>query len=249
MPAEEQRAIEEAKPKRDPLFWIGSSRKDLRAFPDDVKDVIGFALDQAQLGKKHVSAKPLKGFGGAGVLEIVEDHDTNTYRSVYTVKFKGAVYLLDAFQKKSKKGAETPQQDDQEAAKGRRRPLQATVAGPIGRTHMPSIKKSKKIVQVKESSGNVFHDLGLRDPAERHAKAQLANRICEVIASRDLTQTEAAKLMNLDQPRVSALIRGKLSGFSLERLFRCLNDLGQDVRVTVQPARGRQRAGMRILLA
>lgn len=74
-----------------PLFWIGSSRDDLRAFPEDVCHSMGFALWQAQLGRKHRDAKVLKGFGGAGVLEVVEDHDGNTYRAVYTVKFAGVV--------------------------------------------------------------------------------------------------------------------------------------------------------------
>lgn len=94
-----------------PLFWIASSKGDLRAFPEDVKDVMGFALYQAQKGGKHISAKPLKGFGGAGVLEIVEDHEGNAFRAVYTVKFAGVVYALDAFQKKSKKGVKTPKGD------------------------------------------------------------------------------------------------------------------------------------------
>jgi phage-related protein len=74
-------------PPRKPLEWMGSSRQDLRRFPEDIKDEMGFGLDQAQLGRKHLSAKPLKGFCGASVLEIVEDHDGNTYRAVYTVKF------------------------------------------------------------------------------------------------------------------------------------------------------------------
>jgi phage-related protein len=94
-----------------PVFWIASSRDDLRAFPDAVKEVMGFALYQAQMGGKHVRAKPLKGFGGAGVLEIVEDHAGNTFRGMYTVKLAGAVYVLDAFQKKSKKGTKTPKGD------------------------------------------------------------------------------------------------------------------------------------------
>jgi phage-related protein len=91
-----------------PLFWIGSSREDLREFPDEVCHMMGFALWQAQLGRKHRDAKALRGFGGAGVLEVVEDHDGNTFRAVYTVKFAGAVYVLHAFQKKSKKGNEAP---------------------------------------------------------------------------------------------------------------------------------------------
>lgn len=94
-----------------PLFWIASSKDDLRAFPEEVRDVMGFALYQAQKGGKHIAAKPLKGFGGAGVLEIVKNHEGSTFRAVYTVKFAGVVYALDVFQKKSKKGAKTPKGD------------------------------------------------------------------------------------------------------------------------------------------
>jgi phage-related protein len=90
-----------------PLFWMGSSRRDLKAFPLPVRRARGFALWQAQRGGKHVHAKLLKGFGG-GMLEIVEDHRKNTYRAVYTVKFAGAVYARHAFQKKSTKGVQTP---------------------------------------------------------------------------------------------------------------------------------------------
>jgi phage-related protein len=94
-----------------PLFWVGSSRKDLREFPEPVKDVIGHALFIAQLGRKHERAKPPRGFGGAGVLELVEDFAGDTYRAVYTVKFADAIYVLHAFQKKSKRGIKTPQKD------------------------------------------------------------------------------------------------------------------------------------------
>jgi len=91
-----------------PLFGIASSRDDLRGFPIEVKKIMGFALAQAQEGGKHVDAKPFKGFGGAGVLEVVENHSGNAYRAVYTVKFAQAVYVLHAFQKKSKWGIKTP---------------------------------------------------------------------------------------------------------------------------------------------
>ena len=91
--------------------WISSSRDDLRKFPEDVQQMMGFALYQAQLGKKHPDAKPLKGFKGSSVLEIVEDFDGDTYRAVYTVKFEEIVYVLHAFQKKSKRGIATPKQD------------------------------------------------------------------------------------------------------------------------------------------
>ena len=94
-----------------PVKWISSSRDDLRKFPEEVQQMMGFALYRAQLGKKHPDAKPLKGFKGSGVIEIVEDFDGDTYRAVYTVKFEGIVYVLHAFQKKSKRGIATPKQD------------------------------------------------------------------------------------------------------------------------------------------
>lgn len=95
-------------PRIKPVVWIGNAKANLCAFPEEVKDSIGFALYVAQQGGKHTSVKPLKGFGGAGVLEVVEDHDGNTYRAVYTVKLAGRVYVLHSFQKKSKSGIATP---------------------------------------------------------------------------------------------------------------------------------------------
>ena len=97
--------------KLKPLVWIGSTRQVVQGFPLEVRKTIGFALYQAQEGGKHIQAKPLKGFGGAGVLEVVEDYDGDTYRAVYTVKLASVVYALHAFQKKSKKGIKTPKQE------------------------------------------------------------------------------------------------------------------------------------------
>jgi phage-related protein len=96
---------------RKPLFWIGSSLDDLRRFPDEVKRVMGFALHFAQAGGRHPDAKPLKGFAGAGVLEVVEERAGDAFRGVYTVRFAGAVYVLHAFQKKSKRGIKTPKRE------------------------------------------------------------------------------------------------------------------------------------------
>ena len=91
-----------------PIRWVGSSKEDLRQFPEEVRRRVGGALWDAQLGRKAPYAKPLKGFGGASVLEIVEDFDGDTFRAVYTVRFAGAIYVLHAFQKKSKRGIATP---------------------------------------------------------------------------------------------------------------------------------------------
>jgi phage-related protein len=101
--------MDSARPKV--VVWIASTLKDLRAFPEDVRQVMGFALYEAQMGGKHPSATPLKGFKGSGVVEMVEDHDGDTYRTVYTVRFAEAVYILHAFQKKSKRGIATPRHD------------------------------------------------------------------------------------------------------------------------------------------
>ena len=97
-------------PGEKPLDWVGSSKRDFLAFPESVKDEMGNALGVAQFGGKHPSAKPWKG-QGPGVCEVVEHYDRNTYRAVYTVRFREVVYVLHAFQKKSPKGIKTAQLD------------------------------------------------------------------------------------------------------------------------------------------
>src|SRR5687768_13175614 len=94
-----------------PLVWVASSLKDLKAFPRPVQSEVGFALDQAQRGLHGRNVKVMKCFGGATVLEVVEDFQTDTYRAVYTVRFSDIVYVLHCFQKKSKRGSETPKAD------------------------------------------------------------------------------------------------------------------------------------------
>ena len=94
-----------------PLYWVGSAKKDLLKMPSQVVDVVGYALYMAQSGQKHQQTKPLKGFGSAGVLEVVEDFDGSSFRAVYTVRFDNGVYVLHCFQKKSHKGIETAKQD------------------------------------------------------------------------------------------------------------------------------------------
>ncbi|MDR1461592.1 MAG: type II toxin-antitoxin system RelE/ParE family toxin [Azoarcus sp.] len=94
-----------------PLVWLGSSKKDLMALPRELRKFFGHALDFAQCGDRHSAVKTLKGFGNADVLEIIEDDSDGTYRAVYTVRFVEAVFVLHCFQKKSKRGIETPKKD------------------------------------------------------------------------------------------------------------------------------------------
>ena len=91
-----------------PVFWIGTSREDLRRFPVPVREHVGYALYVAQRGSKHPDAKAMRGFGSAGVIEIISDYRGDTFRAIYTVRHKDAIYVLHAFQKKSKSGRETP---------------------------------------------------------------------------------------------------------------------------------------------
>lgn len=97
--------------KEKNIEWIGSSKKDLMSLSENVRDVIGFALYHAQMGSKHDDTKVLKGFHGASVIEIIADDRAGTYRAVYTVKFPKAVFVLHIFQKKSKRGIETPKKE------------------------------------------------------------------------------------------------------------------------------------------
>lgn len=105
-------------------------------------------------------------------------------------------------------------------------------------------------LEYTESSGNVFADLGLPDAAELQAKADLAIQISRIIEERGLTQAEAAEILGIDQPKVSALVRGRLSGFSMERLYRFLNALGRDIEIVVRPKpRTKSRATLRVVTA
>lgn len=101
---------------------------------------------------------------------------------------------------------------------------------------------SKKI-KVTPSSGNVFADLGVADAEETLAKAEVASRICDIIAERKLSQTKAAAMLGIDQPKVSALIRGRLDGFSSDRLFRFLNALDRDVEIVIKPKKQDAKRG------
>jgi phage-related protein len=94
-----------------PVIWVGRSLKNLREFPAPVQDHMGYALYVAQRGGKHRDAKVLSGSGSAGVVEVIKDHRGDTFRAVYTLKYAGTVYVLHAFQKKSKSGRQTPRRD------------------------------------------------------------------------------------------------------------------------------------------
>jgi phage-related protein len=95
-----------------PLIWRASSKSDFKLFPEAVQREMGYALFLAQMGERHpIMSKSLKGFGGGTTIDLAETHSGNAYRAVYTVRFSNAVYVLHAFQKKSKRGIKTPKRD------------------------------------------------------------------------------------------------------------------------------------------
>src|SRR6266446_1606214 len=99
----------------------------------------------------------------------------------------------------------------------------------------------KKKIAYEDSSGNVFADLGIENPEEALAKSELARQIGKLIKKKKLTQKQAAEILGIDQPKISALIRGRLRSFSLERLIRFLNELGQDVSIMISPSKSESR--------
>jgi phage-related protein/predicted XRE-type DNA-binding protein len=221
------------RPKRKPLDWVGSAREDLRKFPKEVTEEIGFALDAAQLGGKHPSAKVLKHFGSASVLDIIENFDGNTYRAVYTVRFAGVIYVLHAFQKKSKRGIETPKSD------------MDLIRQRLKDAELDYKPGGDDVMNVTRGSGNVFHDLGLPDADVLQAKADLVHQIAAIIERRGLTQGQAADILGVSQPKISELLRGRLSGFSMDRIVRFLTALDQQVKISVRP-KGRHEPAIAI---
>ncbi len=98
-------------PEPKPLFWVGSSKRDLKALPRDVQRAFGTALLEAQFGGRPIHAKVLKGFGSASTLELVEDYQGSAFRAIYTVRFAKAIFVLHVFEKKSRRGIKTPKQE------------------------------------------------------------------------------------------------------------------------------------------
>jgi len=216
--------------KRRSLIFIGSSKDDLSSFPDDVKRDIGYALHLAQLGDKAESAKPFKGIG-SGVYEIVDDFNKDTYRAIYVVNIGEYVFVLHAFQKKSKKNIKTPKKEVDMIEKRYKKAIE------IQNT---KIKRGDDIVKKEndpsfiKGSDNVFADLGLPHPEEDLARTALTYKINKIIKRRHLTQQQAANILGVYQPRISDLVNGKISKFTLDNLIEILNKLDLDVIITTR---------------
>ena len=216
-----------------PVHWIGSSLRDLKAMPEMVRDTFGYALYLAQQGRKDRRAKALAGFGSAGVMEVVESDSDGTYRAVYTVRFANAVYVLHCFQKKSRSGIATPKVD-MNLIRERLKLAEAHAKG------------NSMEEQVIEGTGNVYTDLGIPDSETMLVKAHLATAIADSIASQKLTQSQAAEILGMTQPKLSNLLNGRFRGISEAKMMECLTRLGRDVRIVIGQKQPRRKKPGRI---
>lgn len=239
--------------QRKPLEWIGSSNRDLLAFPSKVSQTVGKALRQAQMGGKHRLATPLKGFHGAGVLEISVNWAGDTYRTVYTVRLVGMVYVLHAFKKKSTRGIATPRHEMdrvvarlQEAERKhgsrdpwrvRERPLvRYGLEGPMDAEHSP--------IESMPSSGNVFADLGLPNADVLLEQADLMIAITHTVERQRLSSAEAARIMGITEQELDDIDYGDFDNFSVERLTGLLAALAEATEAKT-PRRGGGRGAAR----
>ena len=221
--------------KRKLLHWEGSSKKDFKEFPIDVQKDMGVALFVVQLGGTPDSAKPWKGLG-SGVYELVEDHRaTPSARSIPCGSATRCMCSMRSRRNPSPAShAAAGRGVDREAAESSARPLRG--------------ERENLMTRIDHSEGtdNVLLDLGFEDAEELSAKAALALKLNELIDQRSLSQTEAAAITGMTQPKVSQVRRYKLQNISLERLMQALVSLDQHVEIVVRPARNTHAHGITV---
>ena len=208
-----------------PLCWVGSSLEAVRRFPAEARRAAGYELGRVQQGLMPSDWKPMRTVG-PGVIEI-RVHTMREHRVFYVAKFEEAVYVLHAFEKRTRQTTQT------DIVLARKR-LAAVVHGRRGDEEV--VMKTR----MHRSSGNVFRDLGFA-PAEAEnlrLRSDLMIALGKLIESRGLTQVQAATLLGVSQPRISDLVRGKINRFSLDTLVAMLGHAGVRVRL-VLPRRAR----------
>lgn len=223
-----------------PLFWVASSKRDYGGFPEVVQDGFGFELFLVQTGQHPPSAKPLKCLG-AGVFELVGSFDGNAYRAVYAVRFREAVYVLHAFKKKSKRGAQTPKPDIADKATARRGGRRSRQAIWQGQQAM------SRAMKIEADGGNIFADLGLPDAGTHLLKAEIVSEIYRLAAAKKMTQAQVGKRLDISQPEVSRMFKGHFREYSIERLMEFLTSFDRDVEIVVRPRKKSGKKSGRII--
>jgi predicted XRE-type DNA-binding protein len=219
------------------LVWLVDSLDRLTSFPPSVRQRLGFALYQAQIGQKHQSAKMLHGFAET-VWQVRADDPGGTYRAGVCSTAWGSGLRASCLPEEGdfrNRDSTTRIGSDPAAA-----PTCSHAGREVRRMKMPNRESTP-------SSGNVFADLNLPQADDLLAKAELTSKIIAEIQRRRITQAQAAEILRIDQPKISALKQGKLSGFSVERLMRFLLLLGRDIEIAVkEKPRTRPTARLRV---
>jgi predicted XRE-type DNA-binding protein len=217
-------------PEIKSLAWLGSTKKDLIALPDAVIDTFGYALHLAQTGKKHEQAKPLARLRICGSVgdrgRLARKHLSRRLHGALRGGGRCVARVPEKGQDRSRH-PEVGHGVDQAATDGCR----AVRKGAVNMS-----KHKAQAVEVEVGTGNVYADLGYGDADEMLIKAQLVTQIAEIIKRKGLTQTQAAELLGMPQPKLSNLLRGRFRGVSERRLMDCLTKLGRDVEIVVKAA-------------
>jgi phage-related protein/predicted XRE-type DNA-binding protein len=211
------------------LLWLGSARRDIRGFPKPAKRIAGFQLLRVQQGLEPNDSKPMASIG-AGVREI-RIHTETEHRVCYVARFLEGIYVVHAFEKRTRKTSRS----DLELARTRIESCWSTAGD-------KAMARAK--ARITRSSGNVFRDLGFgREEAEHLAiRSELMIKIERLLKARGLTQSQAASIMRVSQPRVSDLARGRLDLFSTDALIDMLARLGVSVRLAFASSKSRRVA-------
>jgi phage-related protein/predicted XRE-type DNA-binding protein len=213
-------------PSLKPITWLGDSLARLRTAPKDIRSNAGYQLGLVQRGETPADFKPMPDVG-AGVMEI-RLHGDNEFRVFYVARFEEAVYVLHSFVKKTR----ATRKIDIDLGKAIRRDAVSEE-----RTHMKSINGTT----VTKGSGDVFADLGFSPAESRNLRirSEMMSALRSFIEKEALTQADAARRLNVSQPRISDLTRGKISRFSLDTLVNMLTDAGLEVDFRIKPSRRR----------
>ena len=211
------------RPVLRPLVWLGDSKGNLQGFPKGAQKLLGDELQLIQFGGMPKDAKPFKGVG-SGVFEIALRYDAEAYRTVLAVQLGKKIYVLHAFQKKSKKGIETAKHDVDLIKRAIRRSDRS----------WPVSTKRRKSTRVEVGSGNVFADLGLKDADQLMARSQIGVHVFQILEHKRLKQREIASILGIAQSDVSHLMNGHFSRFTTDKLLDFLRRLNRKVIIKVR---------------
>lgn len=215
------------------LWWLGSTRKALKAMPRGVRAMLGYGLYLAGIDRRHAQAKPLRGLNMAGTVEIGKRSGNGALRAIHIVKLGDSIYVFDCFKRKETQPIVI---SDMDLAQSQ---LKAARAHAEGSHEEDGIEAGG----IEESAGNIYADLGMDDADQMLIKAQLVTKIGEIIKRRKWSQQQASELLGIPPAKLSKMLHGQFRNIAEATLLDCLTRLGRDVQIIIGPARRNASAG------